>query len=106
MDQARIQLENKEYHEMTRNISQGTNPLDSSPRTTLSQDIQELRKLSRQIIAITNVLFSIVATFVAVYVFWERVSSDAGMKVLAALVCCFVVALAEGWFFTRDWLLS
>ena len=51
-------------------------------------------------------LFSIVATFVAVYVFWERVSSDAGMKVLAALVCCFVVALAEGWFFTRDWLLS
>ncbi|KND04520.1 uncharacterized protein SPPG_00249 [Spizellomyces punctatus DAOM BR117] len=98
LDAIRADLANKEYAEMVRGVS-------------LNREVQplvpiggELRNAFRQISSVINVLFSIAATFAAVFWVSGTVTRDVGMRTLIGLFGALLVAIAEGWFFARDWL--
>nr|KAJ3420081.1 hypothetical protein HK105_006141 [Polyrhizophydium stewartii] len=105
MDEVRAYLANKEYEQMTNGLdstASGKNKLLGG----FSEDMLELRKASRHLISLANVLFSMVATFAAAYVLSGHVFAEQGFRVLFGLFATLLVAVAEGWFFARDWLLD
>eukprot|EP00842_Homolaphlyctis_polyrhiza_P001100 jgi/Hompol1/1991/HPOL_002112-RA len=74
MDEVRAVLANKEYEEMVMNVARSSS---HSATTGLAADMRELRNVSRQILSIFNVLVSMAAVFVAIYVASERLWSEA-----------------------------
>ncbi|KAJ1328441.1 hypothetical protein BSLG_010173 [Batrachochytrium salamandrivorans] len=103
MNKVKTKLENQEYEQMIRKIPGGKAGDESSG---LAYDISELRKVSSQMMSLVNILFSMVAVFAALFVFSEHVWNDPGLRVLFGLFGALVVGFAEGWFFSRDWLID
>ncbi|KAI8894350.1 endoplasmic reticulum-based factor for assembly of V-ATPase-domain-containing protein [Globomyces pollinis-pini] len=97
MDDCRALLAEKEYLQMTENLE--TKKLSLSP----GSEWKEVHKMTTSII---NVLFSVVAVFVAVFYLGESMQMDIGLRVLISLAGALIVAIAEGWFFTKDWVIS
>ncbi|KAI8995927.1 endoplasmic reticulum-based factor for assembly of V-ATPase-domain-containing protein [Gaertneriomyces semiglobifer] len=102
LENIKADLANKEYAEMVRHVST-FRERDNVPASSIGND---LRDAFRQMTAIINVIFSILAVFMAVYWVSGTVTRDIGMKVLISLFFALVALIAEGWFFTRDWLLN
>jgi hypothetical protein len=98
MDRAREIIAEKEYYEMTKDVT--------GERRESVWDKTEWRSISNQITAIFNVFFSIIAVFVAVFYLGELVHIDVGIRVLMALAGALVVGIAEGWFFTKDLMIT
>jgi hypothetical protein len=91
MDRARNIVAEKEYREMTHGIDQSND-----------WDPKEWKMIKNQITAVFNVLFSIGAVFTAVFYIGELIHVDVGLRVLVSLLGALVVAVAEGWFLTKD----
>ncbi|KAJ3092778.1 hypothetical protein HK102_003041 [Quaeritorhiza haematococci] len=98
LNDVRTQLENQEYERMVRNVSTYTG--EQRPLESFSKD---LRNVSKLMSSIMNVLFSVGAAFVAVFYFSYTVSEDISVRTLLAVTGGLIVAIAEGWFFSRDW---
>jgi hypothetical protein len=98
MDRAREIIAEKEYYEMTKDIT--------GERRESVWDPAEWRLISNQMTAIFNVLFSIIAVFAAVFYLGELAHVDLGIRVLLGLGGALVVGIAEGWFFTKDLMIS
>jgi hypothetical protein len=93
MENARKIVAEKEYLEMTRNVEYKSDAVF---------EVDEWKMVSNQLTAIINILISVVAVFVAVFYLGELNQVDIGLKVLFSLAGALIVAIAEGWFFTRD----
>ncbi|KAJ3296975.1 hypothetical protein HDU79_005039 [Rhizoclosmatium sp. JEL0117] len=96
---AEVKAENLEYARMTDDLV----PKHSMSQLT-RQEKFEFNATIGMFSGILNVLLSMVAVFVAVMWVGDTVTRDVGMKTLLALFFAFVVGIAEGWFFSRDWL--
>ncbi|TPX32856.1 hypothetical protein SeMB42_g07570 [Synchytrium endobioticum] len=83
LQKARIDQENRDYVRMVSGVA-GT-------RELYSNGTSRTPNLS-------------IAVFAAVYYFGDSISNDVCVKTLIGLACALVVAVAEGWFFMRDWL--
>ncbi|KAI8840392.1 endoplasmic reticulum-based factor for assembly of V-ATPase-domain-containing protein [Chytriomyces cf. hyalinus JEL632] len=101
LDDARRKTENDAYERMTQDVKPA-----SSISILTRQERNEMKAVVGLFSSIVNVVFSMVAVFVSVYSIAYTVTSDVGMKTLLALFFTLVVGIAEGYFFTRDWLLS
>ncbi|KAI8815708.1 endoplasmic reticulum-based factor for assembly of V-ATPase-domain-containing protein [Fimicolochytrium jonesii] len=98
LDRIRIQLENAEYAEMTKNVRLDFREEQNGPLRIGA----ELRGAFSQMSAVFNVLFSIAAVFLATFWISGTVTREIGYKTLVSLAAAMIVAIAEGWFFTRD----
>ncbi|KAI8615999.1 endoplasmic reticulum-based factor for assembly of V-ATPase-domain-containing protein [Chytriomyces sp. MP71] len=98
LHEAKTKSENLEYEKMTEGLRRDTSIISRQERS-------EYKAVMGMFSALVNVLFSMVAVFVAVFYVGHTVTSDVGMKTLLALFFAFVVGIAEGYFFSRDWLL-
>lgn len=62
---------------------------------------QEMNTAKNQITAIVNIMFTIVAVFVAVYWISPSVTDDIGYRILLSLSFCVIVGIAETWLYIR-----
>ncbi|KAJ3113991.1 hypothetical protein HK100_001827 [Physocladia obscura] len=96
---AKIQSENAEYLRMTKDVV---------PKTSMTQLMRQERSEYKTTVgmfsAIFNVFLSMVAVFMAIFWVGHTVFDDVGLKTLLALFFALVAGVAEGWFFSRDWL--
>ncbi|KAI8913440.1 endoplasmic reticulum-based factor for assembly of V-ATPase-domain-containing protein [Gorgonomyces haynaldii] len=91
MDKCRTIVQQKEYEDMTQEFKQ--------------EELDSMNQSHRFIASITNVLFSGIACFFAVFFMADAVQMNIGYRVLISLFFGFVVVFAEAWFFTKDFLL-
>jgi len=61
----------------------------------------DIRELRGHLSAIVNIMFTIVAVFVAVYAASKTVMQDVGLRVLLGLFGAIIVAVAEAWLYMR-----
>ncbi|TPX35537.1 hypothetical protein SmJEL517_g02191 [Synchytrium microbalum] len=101
LERARIDQENKEYARMVSGVSSSNDAINGTAPASIGRELKAASQLS---LAAFNVVLSLVAVFAAVYYFGDAVSNDASMKTLMGLAGVLIVAIAEGWFFMRDWL--
>ena len=73
MEKIRIEQGDKEYHRMTRYVKS-----DYDRHDDYYHDIRQFKDLGRQISAIVNMLFSVVAVFFAVYYISFYLITDMG----------------------------
>ncbi|KAJ3416867.1 hypothetical protein HDV05_008452 [Chytridiales sp. JEL 0842] len=99
LEACQAELDNKQYDEMVKDLRK------SPSRMTMAGDQKEdMKEIVGMLSAITNVIFSMIAVFVTVFYVGNTVTRDTGMKTLLALFGALIVGIAEGWFFSRDWL--
>ncbi|EGF83862.1 hypothetical protein BATDEDRAFT_85567 [Batrachochytrium dendrobatidis JAM81] len=103
MEKVKIKLENKEYEDIVGKMPHGKS---RDALGSISGDLVELRKVSGQMMSLLNIFISMAAVFTALYIFAERLWEDQGFRVLFGLFGALVVGFAEGWFYTRDWLMD
>ncbi|KAJ3204831.1 hypothetical protein HDU82_005567 [Entophlyctis luteolus] len=96
---AKILVENKEYSRMTKDVVP-----NQAMGQIAYQERYELKTTIGMLSAVLNVILSMVAVFVAVFWIGDTVVADVGLKTLLALTFAAIVGVAEGWFFSRDWL--
>ena len=96
MEKARRIIQQREYNEMIGQLENKTSNADQLQWSVIK----------RHLIAITNVIFSVIACFVAVFYLGELQHWDTGIRILVSMCGAFVVVIAEGWFFTKDLLNS
>ncbi|KAI8847421.1 endoplasmic reticulum-based factor for assembly of V-ATPase-domain-containing protein [Chytridium lagenaria] len=87
-------LDRQEYTRMTSNLG-----LKSY---NMRDDILDAKKAMGAFGAVFNVLLSMGAVFTAIMYFGTSLTSDVGTRVLIGLFAALVVAIAEGWFLSRD----
>ncbi|KAJ3299526.1 hypothetical protein HK104_008623 [Borealophlyctis nickersoniae] len=100
LEKIKHDLAAKEYEEMTRSVSQA----HMRTRNGGGSIGSDLKGANRILSAVLNILFSMVAVFVALFYFGDGVTRDVAMKTLMSLAGAFIVGFAESWFFAKDWL--
>ncbi|KAJ3261520.1 hypothetical protein HK103_005355 [Boothiomyces macroporosus] len=91
MNHYKLLAEEREYKEMTNKYEKEFTP-------------SEWKTVNSLMVSIFNVFFSVGAVFVATFMLGEYAGVDIAIKVLMALAMSAIVLVAEGWFFTRDWI--
>ncbi|KAJ3318632.1 hypothetical protein HDV06_007157 [Boothiomyces sp. JEL0866] len=91
MNHYKLLAQEREYKQMTDKYEKEFTPSDWKTVNSL-------------MVSIFNVFFSVGAVFVATFMLGEYGGVDIAARVLVALAMSLVVLVAEGWFFTRDWI--
>ncbi|KAJ3162622.1 hypothetical protein HK101_000727 [Irineochytrium annulatum] len=100
LEKCRAKLESKDYAEMVKGVA----PRSFYENQDGDGGESELtwRQATAVLSAVSNVILSMVAVFVAFFYFGGSFSNDVGTRTLFSLAAALVVGFAEGWFFTRD----
>lgn len=101
MQQFKDAQEEREYLEGVKGLNRG-----SGLSAQIQDDTKEWKQVQKHLSGVVNVLFSVAAVFTGCFYLGELAHLDLGIRVLLSLLAGFIVAFAEGWFFTKDLLAS